>query len=181
MLTITGSSRPRSWPELPVLGPRGANAFFEKVPHSSQAGQGRLGEFLCNQSAFPTAAFPLSPPPHFKHSPPEDTVFRGTRFHHTSAPVPRPHSPAASSQTAQYGAMALAPALGSRPAALAREKKRSANNPEGGHAEIAQRTLDQGFLRGTPTGPAPLSSTDPAPHTWPQPSKTLSPRDPERS
>lgn len=73
----------------------------------------------------PTVCPSLSRPclPCFRHSPPEDTVFRGTRFHHISAPMPRPHSPAASSQTAQCGAMADTQGLNFSPAALLKEKK----------------------------------------------------------
>lgn len=73
------------------------------------------------QQSIPASLWPCLPC--FKHSPPEDTVFRGTRFHHTSAPMPRPHSPAASSQTAQCGAMANTRALNFSPAALLKEKK----------------------------------------------------------
>lgn len=76
---------------------------------------------------------PLPPPrpppaihpylPCFSHSPIEGTVLRGTTFHHTSSPMPRPHSPAASSQTAQCGAMADTKGLNFSPAALLKEKK----------------------------------------------------------
>jgi hypothetical protein len=85
----------------------------------------------CKQASLPSSPFPQQSIPAslwpclpcFRHSPPEDTVFRGTRFHHISAPMPRPHSPAASSQTAQCGAMADTQGLNFSPAALLKEKK----------------------------------------------------------
>lgn len=75
------------------------------------------------------------PPQDFSHSPPEDTVFRGTRFHHISARMPRPHSSTASSQTAQCGAMANASKLQASCPAGGKERVRITareNKPEGG-------------------------------------------------
>lgn len=95
--------------------------------------------------------------PCYKHSPPEDTVFRGTRFHHISAPMPRPHSPAASSQTAQHGAMADTQGINFSPAALLKEKKLVSMTDRKGARTETQAAQDTGQTSRGALGSPPCS------------------------
>lgn len=114
------------------------------------------------QQSVPASLWPCLPC--FKHSPPEDTVFRGTRFHHTSAPMPRPHSPAASSQTAQCRAMANTRALKLQSSSPAEGKETGQHHrPEGGpHQETCRtgRTFEHNSPGAPGASPAPFFGAD---------------------
>lgn len=131
-------------------------------------------------SPFPQQAVPASLWPCllcFSHSPPEDTVFRGTRFHHISAPMPRPHSPAASSQTAQCGAIADTQGLNFSPVALLKEKKLVSITDRKGapHQETSStgRTLKQTSPGALGSLPAPFFWSRPSSCNWPLPPRAL--------